>query len=50
MHFQPLPTGDDGTISFETFVDCLKGRDDPLSSLFREHLLRWQEQAGGVKP
>jgi hypothetical protein len=50
IYLQPTETGNDATISFQTFADSLKGRTDPLSQLFADHLLRWQEEAGSITP
>ena len=50
IYLQPNDGDGEATISFQTFADHLSGRDDPLSRLFAEHLLKWRSQAGDSKP
>ena len=49
-YLQPNDADGEATISFQTFADHLQGRNDQLSRLFAEHLLKWRDQAGGDRP
>lgn len=50
VYLQPNASEQDATISFQAFAECLQDRTDPLSRLFREHLLRWRGVAGCERP
>jgi len=50
VYLQPDLVEGEATIDFEFFAGCLAEYGDPLSRLFREHLLKWRRPAGSVPP